>query len=79
MNRLHQLMMNEEGFIFDPTTGETFTVNITGMMILKGLKEGKTSEDVASELVEKFEVSVEDAERDIGDFVNHLRIHKIMQ
>ena len=78
MNRLHQLMMNEEGFVFDPSTGETFTVNVTGMMILKGLKEERSSDHIATDLVGKFEVSVEDAQRDVGDFVNHLRIHKIM-
>ena len=59
-------------------TGESFTVNCTGMIILRGLKDEKSEGTVVSDIMEKFEVSVEDAERDYGDFVNHLKIHKLM-
>ena len=39
MSRLNRLAINDEGFIFDPETGNSFTVNGTGLFIIKLLKE----------------------------------------
>jgi len=71
--RLPRLAINEEGFIFDPATGESFTVNETGLKIVLGLKNGKSREDIKSEFCEEFEVSADNAEKDISDFIEHLR------
>ncbi|WP_457640116.1 HPr-rel-A system PqqD family peptide chaperone [Persephonella sp.] len=78
MERLKQLAINEEGFVFDPLTGESFTVNQTGLFILKKLKEGKTEEEILKELVENFEVSEEEAQRDIIDFIEKLRSYRLI-
>jgi hypothetical protein len=55
MSRLNQLAINDEGFVFDPSTGESFTLNPTGLAILKAMKEQKTSREIAEELQEHFE------------------------
>lgn len=73
MGRLYLLAINEEGFVFDPTTGESFTVNGTGLAVLKGLKDNKTIEDIALKLTELFTVEKDEAERDAIDFVDQLR------
>jgi PqqD family protein of HPr-rel-A system len=78
MNRIQQLAINEEGFVFDPITGESFTVNQTGLLILKGLKEGKSQEEIIKDIVENFEVSEEEAERDIVDFIEKLRSYNLI-
>jgi hypothetical protein len=78
MSRLNQLAINDEGFIFDPSTGESFTVNPTGLTILKGLKENKTSQEIAGELQEQFESPSDDIERDVIDFIAHLRTYHLI-
>ena len=78
MNRLSQLAINDEGFIFDPSTGESFTVNNTGLFILKNLKEGKSQEEIIEGLTEEFEVSAEEAERDYVDFIEKLRSYRLL-
>ncbi|ACO04085.1 MAG TPA: HPr-rel-A system PqqD family protein [Persephonella sp.] len=78
MDRISQLAINEEGFVFDPLTGESFTVNQTGLLILKGLKEGKTEEEIVEEIVENFEVSKDEAERDLTDFIEKLRSYRLI-
>jgi len=78
MDRLSQLAINEEGFVFDPLTGESFTVNQTGLFILKELKEGKSQEEIVQDLVENFEVSKEEAERDLVDFIEKLRSYRLI-
>lgn len=77
MTRMRQLAINDEGFVFDPTTGESFTCNKTGLVVLRGLKEGKDQAEISLELSEQFEVDADDAERDVFDFVDNLRVFKI--
>lgn len=78
MNKLFQLAISDEGFIFDPTTGESFGANQTGIYILKELKENKSVSEIVMKLMEHFEVSQIDAERDIQDFIDSLRLHKLI-
>lgn len=78
MSRLNHLAINDEGFVFDPSTGESFTVNSTGLAILKALKENKTSGEIAAELQAQFESPSEDIERDVIDFIAHLRTYRLI-
>ncbi|OMH40167.1 HPr-rel-A system PqqD family peptide chaperone [Desulfurobacterium indicum] len=73
MSRLNRLAISEEGFIFDPETGNSFTVNKTGLFIINMLKEGKDVEDIVEALTEEFEVDREEAMRDVTDFLEQLR------
>lgn len=77
-NRLGQLAINTEGFVFDPSTGESFTANQTGVAGLNGLRVGKSIQEIAKELTDEFEVSFEEAERDITDFVTLLQAHRLL-
>ncbi len=73
MQRIAQLAINEEGFVFDPVQGESFTVNQTGLLIIKALKEGKSQEEIVRELVNRFEVDEDKARIDLVDFIEKLR------
>ncbi len=71
---LRDLALSDSGFVFDPMTGHSFTVNPTGLCVLQGLKEGKTPEAIVQKLTEGFELeSGEDAARDVQDFIVQLR------
>ena len=78
MQRLRSLALNPDGFAFDPTTGESFTLNATGLVILEGLREGLTHEELTERLVERFEVAPDDASRDVDDFMDHLRAFRLL-
>lgn len=78
MSRLTQLAVNDEGFVFDPATGESYTVNGPGLVILKGLKDEKSAEDISGELCERYEVEAEEAEGDVRAFTDYLRAIAIM-
>ncbi len=73
MNRLSQLALSEEGFVFDPQTGDSFQVSETGIAVLRALKEGRSDEETAQQLVADFEVSLEEARRDCTDFRSQLK------
>ncbi len=78
MNRLNRLAINEEGFVFDPSTGESFSVNKSGLYILNALKENTSTEQIARELKEQFDMTPEEVERDVIDFIDHLRSFRLV-
>ncbi|WP_025270363.1 PqqD family protein [Hippea sp. KM1] len=73
MERLSQLAINDEGFIFDPYTGNSYATNRTGILILNELKNGKSEEEIAKILSEKFNVEHSAALKDVTDFIEQLR------
>jgi PqqD family protein of HPr-rel-A system len=78
MNHLSQLSLNNEGFVFDPTSGESYTTNTTGLLILNGLRQNKSPETIAQALQEEFDVNPDKAERDVADFQIQLRTHQLL-
>ncbi len=77
--KINRLAISEEGFIFDPETGNSFTTNSTGLTILKYLKEGMSIEKIASKIAQEYEIEEEEALKDILDFIEQLRIYGIFQ
>jgi len=71
--------MSKEGFIFDPETGNSYTVNQTGLFILELLKEGKSQDEIVDALTKEFEVSPEEAQRDLIDFLEQLRLFGLLE
>jgi hypothetical protein len=68
--RLRELAISETGFIFDPWSGLTWTVNPSGRFILEQLKAGVDPEDVPRRIRESFEVrATDDPERDVRECV----------
>jgi hypothetical protein len=73
-SRLPDLALSDSGFVFDPQTGHTFTVNPTGQLALRCLKDGMSPEDIVARMSETFALDDgEDPGRDVQDFVVQLR------
>ncbi len=79
MKKLQRLAINEEGFIFDPETGDSFTTNRTGLLIIKLLREGKNHEEIVERIVEEYGIDREEAEKDVTDFIEQLRIMGLVE
>lgn len=77
--RLEDLAISESGFLFDPMTGITSTVNPTGRFILLRLKEGKGAEEIEAALRHSFDlVEADDPHRDVREFLLLLREQGIL-
>jgi hypothetical protein len=68
------LTVSQDGFAFDTTTGESFTLNGCGNLILELLKNGENREQIANLLADKFGIGRNMAERDIADFFQQFHI-----
>lgn len=74
ISRLRDLAVSDSGFVFDPTTGHTYTLNATALAVLRALKDGVAPDAVAGALSDAFELDGgEDLERDVHEFVSQLR------
>lgn len=78
LERLKDLAISESGFLFDPYSGATFTLNNTGKFILQLLQEGKGIEDIESALRERFAVVDDDLRSDIYEFINLLKENHLL-
>lgn len=73
MSKLNSLAISDNGFIFKPSTGESFTTNELGLFIINLLKKGKTSDAIITEIIQTYEVDNLTATRDLQDYLDFLR------
>lgn len=73
------LAVSDSGFIFNPGTGDSFSVNTIGLEILNGLRKEDTIEQIIEKLSEKYEVEKAVLRKDVDDFITLLRDQKMLQ
>jgi hypothetical protein len=70
---LTDFALSESGFIFDPRSGATFTVNVTGLTILEALREARDPRTIPGLLRERFVGVEEDVAEHVADFLRSLQ------
>ncbi len=75
---LSNVAVSENGFLFLPTTGESFTLNEIGKKILDLLKQNNSSEEIIEKIVNEFDIDNTVAERDFNDFINQLKNFRLV-
>lgn len=70
---LQRLAISESGFVFDPASGHNFTVNESGMVILRLLQKNNQLEPLLDNLAEEYDVPRRELERDVLEFAGLLR------
>ena len=73
MKLKENVAISESGFLFDPNTGESFSVNSSGKEILKLVSENKPMETIEKEILSKYEISSINFQRYMDDFAHSLR------
>lgn len=79
MNIRKNIAISENGFIFNPLTGDSFTVNETGLFILRRLKEGESHETIMKALQDEFELDANSTEIDLNDFLSMLKSYQLTE
>lgn len=72
---LRRLALSDSGFVFDPLSGASFTVNATGLALIRLLQEEGRGDigEIVAELRDIYEVDASTAERDMIEFAGVLR------
>jgi hypothetical protein len=67
------IAINDNGFLFDPSSGESFTTNPLARDIIFLMKQKMTIEDIKSTIQDKYEVDELTLEKNLIDFIAMLR------
>ncbi len=73
------LAISESGFLFNPSTGDSFSVNPIGQDIIKGLKDGLSESEIQDSLFDKYDANKSTLEKDFYDFINQLKNYKLLE
>jgi hypothetical protein len=73
------IALSENGFVFNPSTGDSFTLNNTGKEVLMLIKEGKNVSQITDLMIQKYDVDRVTLERYLADFVNDLSVNNLME
>jgi len=73
------IAVSENGFIFNPLTGDSFSVNQSGAFILHKLKEGESDENILKVLQEEYDLDAYTAEKDLNDFLSLLKSYQLTE
>lgn len=76
---LLQLAISPSGFVFDPRTGATFSLNETGRLITEAVREGASLADIVRRLEERFDTQGADLQRDVLELVRLLQEQGLLQ
>jgi hypothetical protein len=70
---------SEAGLIFNPGTGDSFSVNNIGNEILSKLKENSSVEDIIGYISARYDVEKIQLEKDLDDFLSQLSDYNLLE
>ena len=70
---------SDEGFIFNPTTGDSFSTNAIGTEIIVLMKKDMPAAEVVEVITNKYDVDKVLFERDLEDFTMQLKEFSILE
>jgi hypothetical protein len=73
------LAVSDSGFLFMPSTGETFTLNMPGREIFRMIQSGKEQDELISFITEDYDVDSVSAEKDLNDFIAQLKNYNLIK
>ena len=68
-----RLQISENGFVFDPQSGSTYSLNAAGIEIIHLLRAGKSREQAAAHLSKRYGLDASTAKGDVDDFLISLK------
>ena len=69
---------NEFGFIFNPSTGDSFSSNPIAAEIIQLMKDNKSVNDIKKILLDKYETDKMTIEKDVDEFVGALKENNLL-
>lgn len=67
------IAISQNGFVFDPSTGDSFSLNETGIEIIEMMKQNLQETEIKSAILEKYDIDGFNLDRFYLDFVSMLK------
>ncbi len=69
--------VSDNGFLFNPLTGDSYSVNQIGQEIIRYLKNGKSEEEIKQTITDEYMIDLNTVEKDYLDFERMLTAYKL--
>ena len=79
MKLKRNIAVSESGFLFDPTNGESYSLNEQGLEILNLMKEGRSNAEITAYMSETYDITADEFEKYYIDFMGLLRQFKLLE
>jgi PqqD family protein of HPr-rel-A system len=73
------IALSDSGFVFDASTGDSYSLNPMGLEIMNLIKSGKSDSEITRYMTEKYDVDSSAFERYFYDFVVTLKQMQIIE
>ena len=73
------IAISETGFVFNPTTGDSYSINQVGQEILAYLGENKSPDEITSLMTTEYEIDPQSFEKYFYDFVSMLKQFELLE
>lgn len=73
------IAISESGFLFNPSTGDSYSINPIGMDIVNMMHEGRSKEEIKRSVMANYVCDESTFEKDYYDFTLMLRNYKLLE
>ncbi len=73
------IAISETGFVFNPTTGDSYSINQVGQEILGYLGENKSPDEITSLMTTDYEIDPQSFEKYFYDFISMLKQFELLE
>lgn len=72
------LATSDAGFIFNPSTGDSYSANPVAAEMIAMMREGKSAEEIKKHLLKTYEVEKTALDKDYDDLMMQLRDNNLL-
>ena len=73
------IAISDSGFVFNPTTGDSYSLNQVGKEILQYLGENRSKEEITSLMTSQYDIDAASFEKYFFDFIGMLRQFELLE
>lgn len=73
----NNIAISDSGFIFNPNTGESYSVNPISNKMLEWMKDGKSDDEIINLVLEHYSIDKDTVEKDYSDFKELLKLYQL--
>lgn len=73
------IAINDNGFLFDPNTGESYTTNVVAREIIFMMKQNLSLDHIKANILERYDVDEVVFEKNLIDFIAMLQHYNLSE
>jgi len=71
------IAISDSGLLFNPATGESFSVNPIGLEIINLMRQGKNDDEIGKAIISNYSTELSMIERDLHDFIHMMKQYQL--